>query len=231
VAPSYVAKTGRLENKREAALRALLNSAGVTEQDPALLQFRDAFGRAWDGFLLSLNSKASSEDFLKTINAMIELMQQHGLPTTVWHNVISMMRRYVLGGIPSHTAMLQAENLFQQARLLAGELSQRSQAYRRLVLEQQENVLQGFSFSMAPVMSMDEIGAAISEHFPAMGIERWYVMFYDDVTSPQSISAPLPESYNLLFQYESSQFEIPHRQMAMGTGQLVPRGKTPADHR
>src|SRR5215207_9057792 len=231
VAPRDVAKTGRLENKREAALRALLNSAGVTDQDPALLQFRDAFGRAWDGFLLTVNGRSSSDDFLKTINAMIELMQKHGLATSVWHNVISMMRRYALGGITSHTTMLQAENLFQQVRLLAGELSQRSQAYRRLVLEQQENLLHGFSFSMAPAMSMEEIGAAISEHFPAMGIERWYVMFYSDVTSPQSISAPPPESYNLLFQYESAQFEIPQKRMSMGTGQLVPRGKTPADHR
>src|SRR5215216_5479598 len=231
VAPRDVAKTGRLENKREAALRALLNSAGITDQDPALLQFREAFGRAWDGFLLTLNSKSSSDDFLKTINAMIELMQKNGLAPAVWHNVISMMRRYALGGITSYTSMLQAENLFQQARLLAGELSQRAQAYRRLVLEQQENVLHGFSFSMAPAMSMDEIGAAISEHFPAMGIERWYVMFYSDVTAPQSISAPPPESYKLLFQYEGSQFEIPQKQTTMGTGQLIPRGKTPADHR
>lgn len=231
VAPRDVAKTGRLENKREAALRALLNSAGVTDQDPALLQFKDAFGRAWDGFLLTLNSKSSSDDFLKTINAMIELMQKNGLAPAIWHNVISMMRRYALGGITSYTSMLQAENLFQQARLLAGELSQRSQAYRRLVLEQQENVLHGFSFSMAPAMSMDEIGSAISQHFPSMGIERWYVMFYSDVTTPQSISAPPPESYNLLFQYEGSQFEIPQKQISMGTGQLVPRGKTPENHR
>ena len=64
-------KTGRLENKREAALRSLLNSAGITEQDPALSQFKDAFGRAWDGFLLTLNSKSTSDDFLKMINAMI----------------------------------------------------------------------------------------------------------------------------------------------------------------
>ena len=231
VAPRDVAKTGRLENKREAALRALLNSAGITDQDPALLKFRDAFGRAWDGFLMTLNSKASSDDFLKTINAMIELMQQYGLMTTTWHNVISMMRRYALGGINSHTTMLQAENLFQQARLLAGELSQRSQAYRRLVLEQQENVLQGFSFSMAPAMTFEDIGNAISQHFPNMGIGRWYVMFYSDVSAPQSISAPPPESYRLLLQYEGSRFEIPHRQMYIGTGQLVPRGKTPEDHR
>ena len=231
VAPRDVAKTGRLENKREAALRALLNSAGITDQDPALLQFRDAFGRAWDGFLLTLNSRSSSDDFLKTINAMIELMQKNGLAPAIWHNVISMMRRYALGGITSYTSMLIAENLFQQARLLTGELSQRSQAYRRLVLEQQENVLHGFSFSMAPAMSMDEIGSAISEHFPTMGIERWYVMFYSDVTAPQSISAPPPESYNLLFQYEGAQFEIPEKRISMGTGQLVPRGKTPEDHR
>ena len=231
VAPRDVAKTGRLENKREAALRALLNSAGITEEDPALLQFRDAFGRAWDGFLLTLNSKTSSDEFLKTINAMIELMQKHGLATAVWHNVISMMRRYALGGITSHTNMLLAENLFQQARLLAGELSQRSQAYRRLVLEQQESLLHGFSFSMAPAMSMDEIGSAISTHFPSMGIERWYVMFYSDVSAPQSVSAPPPESYNLLLQYEGSRFEIPKKRTTIGTGQLIPRGKTPADHR
>ncbi|HEY6018765.1 MAG TPA: ATP-binding protein, partial [Candidatus Paceibacterota bacterium] len=64
-----------------------------------------------------------------------------------------------------------------------------------------------------------------------MGIERWYVMFYSDVTSPQSISAPPPESYNLLFQYEGARFEIPTKRTSIGTGQLIPRGKTPSDYR
>jgi signal transduction histidine kinase/DNA-binding LacI/PurR family transcriptional regulator len=231
VLPRDVAKTGKLENKREAALRALLNSAGVTDRDPALPQFRNAFGRAWDGFLLALNEKITPDEFLKTINAMVELMQQQELVVSVWHNVISMMRRYALGGITSHTAMLKAENLFQQARLLAGELSQRAQAYRRLILEQQENMLQGFSFSMAPAMTFEDIGNAISQHFPHMGIGRWYVMFYSDVTAPQSISSPAPESYQLLLQYEDARFEVPHKQAFIGTGQLVPRGKTPQDHR
>ncbi len=231
VAPRDVAKTGKLEKKREAAMRALLNSAGITENDPAILPYRDTFGRAWDALLMTLNEKASSDEFLKTINAMIELMQKQNMPPSVWHNVISMMRRYALGGITGHTLMLQAENLFQQARLLAGELSQRWQAYQRLALEQQESLLQGFSFSMAPAMSIDEIGKAISEHFPTMGIDRWYVMFYSDVSSPQSISAPTPESYKLLFQYENAKFEIPRKATSIGTGQLVPRGKTPEDHR
>jgi signal transduction histidine kinase len=226
-----VAKTGKLENKREAALRALLNSAGITEQDPNILSFKSTFGRAWDGFLLALADKINSDEFLKTVNAMIEMMQKNNLPPSIWHNVISMMRRYALGGITSPMIMLKAENLFQQARMLAGELSQRSQAYRQLVLEKQESVLHGFSFSMAPAMTLDQIGDAISEHFPLMGIERWYVMYYSEVTTPQSISAPLPENYNLLFQYEASKFEIPVKRASKGTGQLIPRGKTPQDHR
>lgn len=231
VSPREVARTGRLENKREAAMRALLNSAGITEQDSALLQFKDAFGRAWDAFLLTLNEKSTSDDFLRTVNAMIELMEKQGITPTVWHNVISTMRKYALSGITSHTVMLLAENLFQQARLLAGELSQRSQAYYRLMLEQQENILQAFSFSMAPAMSLDEIGKAITENFQNMGIGRWYVMYYSDVSSPQSITAPTPESYKLLFQYEAAKFEIPSIPTSIGTGQLVPRGKTPKDHR
>jgi signal transduction histidine kinase/DNA-binding LacI/PurR family transcriptional regulator len=231
VAPRDVARTGKLENKREAAMRALLNSAGITEQDPAIPHFRDVFGRVWDAFLMTLHEKTTGDGFLKTVNAMIELMQSHNIPPSIWHNVISTMRRYALSGITSHTVMLQAENLFQQTRLLTGELSQRWQAYQRLALEQQENLLQGFSFSMAPAMSIEEIGKAISEHFPLMGIERWYVMFYSDVSSPQSITAPTPESYKLLFQYENAKFEIPRKQVPMGTGQLVPRGKTPEDHR
>lgn len=231
VAPRDVAKTGKLENKREAALRALLNAAGIGEEESTFASHKDAFGRAWDGFLFALNGKSTSDEFLKTINAMIELMQKTDLTTTVWHNVISMMRRYALGGITDPHVMLKAENLFQQARLLAGELSQRSQAYRRLVLEQQESVLQGFSFSMAPAMSLAEIGDAISEHFPDMGIHRWYVMYYSDVKAPQSVSAPPPEDYNLLFEYEAAKFEIPTKRTSIGTGQLIPRGKTPQEYR
>jgi len=114
---------------------------------------------------------------------------------------------------------------------LAGELSQRWQAYQRLAVEQQENVLHGFSFSMAPAMSTNEIGQAIVEHFPLMGIKRWYVMFHSDVDSPQSVTTPGIDNYNLFFQYENSRFEIPQNKISIDTGQLVPRGKTPEDHR
>lgn len=231
VLPKEVAQTGRLENKRDAAIRALFSAAGIPESDPAKAQYRDVFGRTWDVFLASLGESDRSEAFLKMIQSTVEVLQRLGHEVTTWHNVISTFRKYALGGITDHTIMLRAENLFQQARMLVGELSQRAQAIRRLQFEQQEGALGNFSFSMAPAMSLEEIGEAITRNFPTLGVERWYVMFYSDVSAPRSVSAPLPESYRLLMQYEEKKFQIPLEKSALATGRLVPRGKTPEDHR
>lgn len=234
VSPREVAHTGRLQNKRDAAIEALLGAAHIPAQDAALKPFSKAFGAMWDTFLASIqDNNGLSDDFLKATNAAIELMRQAGLPPATWHNVVSMLRRYVLGGIAvsNQTTMLQAENLFQQARLLTGELSQRAQALSRLQQEQQENILQAFGFSMAPAMSLEEIGAAIKQNFPSIGIKRWYVMFYSDVASPHPITTPPPENYRLLFEYENEAFHIPREVANLEPGSLVPRGKTPTDHR
>ena len=231
VLPKEVAFTGRLENKREAAIRALFAAAGIPENDPAREQYVDVFGRTWNVFLASLREIDKSDAFLKMIQAMMEVLQRNGYDFSVWHNVLSTFRKYALGGISSNTTMLQAENLFQQARILVGELSQRAQAYHRMRSEQKEEILNNFSFSMAPAMTLEGIGDAISKHFPQLGLHRWYVMFYSDVSTPGSISSPPPESYRLLLQYDQDKIRIPQETTPLGTGRLAPRGKTPEDYR
>jgi signal transduction histidine kinase/DNA-binding LacI/PurR family transcriptional regulator len=231
VLPKEVAHTGRLENKRDSAIRALFEAADIRENDPAQAQYRDVFGRTWDVFLASLRESDKSDAFLKMVQDMVEVLQRNEHDSTTWHNVISTFRKYALGGISSNTITLRAENLFQQARLLVGELSQRAQAFHRLQFEQQEEVLSRFGFSMAPAMTLEDIGEALSTHFPALGLKRWYVMFYSDVGAPGSISSPPPESYRLLLQYDQNKFQIPQEKSAIATGRLVPRGKTPEDHR
>ena len=231
VLPKEVSHTGRLENKRDTAINALFGAAGILENDPLKDQYRDVFGRAWDVFLASLRDTDRSNAFMKTVQSMVEVLHDNGFDSATWHNVISTFRKYALGGITSTTTMLRAENLFQQARLLVGELSQRAQAYRRLQFERREEALNNFSFSMAPAMSLEEIGSAISKNFPLLGFKRWYVMFYSDVSAPGSISSPPPESYKLLLQYDENKFGIPKEKRSLATGGLVPRGKTPEDHR
>ncbi|MBI2333139.1 MAG: substrate-binding domain-containing protein [Chloroflexi bacterium] len=231
VLPREVAHTGRLENKRVKAINALLAAAGVPEKDPDREEYVENFGLAWDTFLEGLREAEKSDAFLKTVQGMVEILQRHGYDFYTWQNVISTFRRYALGGISSTTTTLRAENLFQQARMLIGELSQRAQAYNRLQFVKQEELLNNFSFSMASAVSFDAIGDAIARHFPTLGIERWYVMYYGDTDAPGSISSPPPQSYRLLMQYDEKKFTMPVDHSRLATGRLVPRGKTPEKRR
>lgn len=231
VLPREVAHTGRLENKREAAIRALFGAAGIPENDPFKARFVDVFGRTWDVFLASLRENDKSDAFLKMIQTSMETLQENGYDFTDWHNFISTFRKYALGGITSNTDTLRAENLFQQARMLVGELSQRAQAYRRLQLERQEETLSNFSFSMAPVMRLEEMSEAIKRQFPSLGLKRWYVMYSSDIHAPGSVSQPLPESSRLLLRYERNKFDIAQGDPSPVTGRLVPGGQAADDHR
>jgi signal transduction histidine kinase len=226
-----VALTGRLENKREAAVRALQEAAEIPVGHPYADQLGEMFGRAWDVLLASLGEQDSSDAFLEMIQTCIEALQLHGRDASHWHNAISTLRKHALGGIQKDTAALRAENLFQQARMLAGELSQRAQAFRRLRIEREEQLLGAFGFSIAPAMSLPEIGAAISANFPAMRIDRWYVMFYSDVTAPESISSPPPQEYSVLLQYDRDGLRIPNAKTQPEPGRLVPLDGTPGDRR
>ena len=231
VLPKEVARTGRLENKRQAAILALLSAVGIPEGDSATDHYEDVFGRTWDVFLASLRDTDKSDAFLKMVQTSVETLQQHGYGFNAGHDLISTFRKYALGGISSNTTTLRAENLFQQARMLVGELSQRAQAYRRLQFEKQEDLLNNFSFSMASAMSLEAVGEAIARHFPTLGMERWYVMFYGDMDAPGSVSSPPPQDYRLLMQYEGRQFQLPNERAMLGTGRLTPRGKTPENRR
>ncbi|MFN8399664.1 MAG: substrate-binding domain-containing protein [Anaerolineales bacterium] len=227
-----VAHTGRLENKRVKAINALLAAAGVPENIPDRETYVENFGLAWDTFLASLHETDKSDAFLRTVQGMVEVLQRHGYEFYTWQNVISTFRKYALGGISDSTTILRAENLFQQARMLAGELSQRAQAYNRLQYVKQEELLNNFSFSMASAVSFDAIGDAIAKHFPILGIERWYVMYYGETDdAPGSISSPPPQSYRLLMQYDDKRFTMPDDRSRLATGRLVPRGKTPEKRR
>jgi len=228
-----VARTGRLENKRIAAIENLMRAAEMPAASPYAHAFREAGGRTWDALLVALRDDKRAEAFLNNIEALITALTPVNEEPATWHNVVSVLRKFALAGLGEPGVTLRAENLFQQARMLVGELSQRLQALHRLAVEQQEEVLQNFSSSMAPAMSLVEIGQAIERHFPSMGIQRLYLMLYTSMTTPHSTMVPPSENYHLLMQYDEDGFLIPpeRERPSWGTGRLIPRGKTPENRR
>lgn len=220
VNPTDVALTGHLENRREAAIRALIGTASTSRLTASTKDLTEAFGKMWDSFLAALKKDSESGDaFLRSVESVILILKKRGTEPSVWHDVISTFRKHALGGINDHMIALKAENLFQQARLLTGEISQRAQATRRLEVEQQEEVLQNFSFSMASAMSLREIGTAISSNFPEMGIGRSFIITYGNSLNPQAVAS---EDFHLLLQYEYGKLSMPTERPKLAAKRLTP---------
>lgn len=226
-----VAKTSHLETKQNAAVFSMLTAAEIDQALPYAAEFQSAAANAWDTLLAALQEDQQRQTFLGSIETLIAGLSSQTEDPSIWHNVISALRKHALAGMRDAESTLRAENLFQQARMLTGEIAQRLQSLRRLHIEKQEELLQAFSFSIAPAMSLEEIGLSIKKNLPLLDIQRLYIMFYADMVTPESTLVPPSENYRLLMQFDEDGFNMPPDQPKWATGHLIPRGKTPEDRR
>jgi len=222
---------GSLEDKTEAVSASLLMSAEIFSESHQISIFKQAAMRAWHTLLNALHDEKQTDAFLNSIEAMLAAVAPHSDDVSKWHNLVSTLRQHVLPGLHARNMLMRAENLFHQARIITSEYSLRYQALQQLRQEQQEEVLQSFSGSMAPAMSLEEIGSVIESYFPQLGIERLYVMLYSDIVTPQSTLVPPSENYHLILQYDDLGFQMPVDRPKWATGYLIPRGKTPEKRR
>lgn len=226
-----VAKTSHLDTKQKAAVASMLAAAELDELTAYTAEFETAASHTWDALLGALQENQLRQPFLSSLETLIVGLSTQTEDPSIWHNVISALRKHALAGTSSAESTLRAENLFQQARMLTGEIGQRLQSLRRIKLEKQEELLQAFSFSIAPAMSLEEIGTSIKKHLPLLDIQRLYIMFYADMVTPESTLVPPSENYRMLMQFDEDGFNMPADQPKWATGYLIPRGKTPEDRR
>ncbi len=206
---NQTASLSRLQAQNQTVLTALLEAAnfggsrvvgrGAGLSAPALA---DTFTEVWDTFLSDLRGE-TQDQFLKAFGQALQQLKAAGKGVTIWHGVLSAMRRQVLPHLPDAPTALRAENLFQQARLLVGEIAQRAQAFQRLAVEQQEEQLQRLSFNLATSLSLKDLGPAATQYFPDLGIEHCRVILYESSQNLWQASPPRPSSMSkLLLKYD-----------------------------
>ncbi|MCX6078368.1 MAG: substrate-binding domain-containing protein [Chloroflexi bacterium] len=224
-------RDGSFETKRDTVIAHLMQAADMSAASPLAEAFGQAAGRTWETLLVALRVENQAESFLNNIETLIAVLIQHNDEPACWQNVVSGLRQQLIVGISERNMLLRADDLFQQARVMAGELAQRQLALQRIGFDQQEEILLAFSAAVAPAMSLDEIGTALKRYFPALGVERMYVMLYSSMVTPQSTLVPPSDNYHLLMQYDDNGFYVPVDRPKWATGHLIPHGKTPENRR
>ncbi len=99
-----------------------------------------------------------------------------------WQNVLSEWRHLFPAMSPAETA--RAETLWQQARILLGDMIQRGQAYLRLQEAQRTTLVHEISNALITTFDIAELMNVVAQELPKLNIPSCYLALYEDAAAP-----------------------------------------------
>jgi len=152
---------------------------GVAEQVPGWTrQFVEAFSA-------ELKGEVSDLFFVSTLNHILRQLMEAGGDLTAWQDAISILRRHALPCLTNDAEALgRAEDLWQQARVLIGEMAGRVRAYRAFQAQQRAAIVRQIGQALLTVGDMAELMDVLARDLPRLDIPACYLSLYDDPESP-----------------------------------------------
>jgi signal transduction histidine kinase/AraC-like DNA-binding protein len=138
-------------------------------------------GSLYQAFLMDV--KANGNSFLSVLLNSLKRSATVEEPISKWHTAISTLRSQTLNFL-GDSLRLRAENLFQQARVMIGETSQRVQAFERLQAEQRARVLSDINQLLSATIDSGELLDILASALPQLNIPRCYLSLYEDPSYP-----------------------------------------------
>lgn len=140
-----------------------------------------------------------------------------------WHNSLSALRLYVLPYLSSNKALLQAEDLWQQGRVLIGEAAQRVEMFQRLEEEQLNQTLREIGHTLLTTFDMANLTDAVIRNLPQLDIPRCYISLYE------GRGVPAEKSKLVLAYDEHGRIEAENNNQVFPSHQLVPADFLPRE--
>ena len=149
---------------------------------------------------------------------------------SAWHGAISAVRRYVVAYLDGQP-LSRAEDLWQQARVMIGQMSQRVQAYQKVQVEQEAQVLREVGAALITTFDMGQLMDVLAEGLPRLSIPCAYLSLYED-PQPYKYPQPAPEWSRLVLAYnEKGRIDLEAGGRRFLSRQLLPQGLWPQGRR
>jgi PAS domain S-box-containing protein len=222
--------------------------AGVTRavQDYGGSLDSELAGQLLDGFVTELGGE-SHDAFLATLNEVLRQVATvggiaAGSQIAAMQSAVSALRRSMLPYLDGE-AFLKAEDLWQQARVMIGEMAQRVQVHEQLLVGQQTDILQGIGRELITTFDVAELADILAKRLPDLGIYSCFLSLYEG-SQRYEYPQPAPEWSRLVMGYAAaegtstdggtesianavSRFELPPDGQRFRSRQLVPQGILP----
>jgi DNA-binding LacI/PurR family transcriptional regulator len=137
-------------------------------------------GPSWEAKLISALSSDlrgdSRDSFAHSVEESLhKVLEQRG-DFNLFHDVLSTLRRHLLSCLEADVERRAlAEDLFQNARTLIGQASERAQAQQRLVMSRWSGALAHTGAALLSCLDLEQIEHTVSEHLPELGIDSCFL--------------------------------------------------------
>jgi DNA-binding LacI/PurR family transcriptional regulator/anti-anti-sigma regulatory factor len=203
--------------QREEILASMAQTVEGYAEDSAL----EWTERLLDTFIKDVNGE-SQGDFLRKLGKILYQMGAKGSDVASWQKTISAMRLHLLPYLDDEL-LSRAEDLWQLARVIVGEVAQRAQAYQALQAERQPQILREIGASLITTFNVNELMDVLAKGLPRLGIPSAYLSLYEDPENPTEWSR-LTLAYG-----ENGRVKLGHNGVRFSARQLVPEGLLPEE--
>jgi len=125
----------------------------------------------------------STAAFLAMLNTALQRDALAGRDAGLWQGALSVLRAGLLPGLPAGT-LAKAENLWQQARVLAGETATQARTYQRFRAEMDTRLLSDFSQRIQTASGREALLETLAADLPALGVSACYLALYENPQEP-----------------------------------------------
>jgi DNA-binding LacI/PurR family transcriptional regulator len=103
-----------------------------------------------------------------------------------WHGIISTLYRLALPYLQDNSLLNQAEGIWQQAHLFIEDTIKQTQAYQRLHIKNQVELLYQINRKLGTSFAIPEFIDKVIQELPQLGIPRCYLSLYEDPSAEWS---------------------------------------------
>ena len=174
--------------RREHIISEIIQAVEV----PAGTAVQNWAGRLVDAFVAEMSGEspgaflAALDDALRgAMAADDDSLADSGRGLAAWQDAISVLRREALPWLTGgEKTLLQAENLWQQARVVIGDLAERTMASRALQADLQVQTLREVGQALTTTFDLDKVADVLAARLPTLGIPRCYLSLYENPEAP-----------------------------------------------
>jgi DNA-binding LacI/PurR family transcriptional regulator/anti-anti-sigma regulatory factor len=163
--------------------------------------------------------------FLSTWDRLLRQIVVPGGDPALLQEVLSALRHGTLPYVSSEPGRSRAEDLWQQARVMLGEVAQRAQMFGRIEEEERSWKLRDVSTTLTTASDLADLTDLLVQGLPKLGIPSIYLSLYENPSSPTDWSS-------LILALDGNQRrEVEPDQARFPSVQLVPRSLLPSKRR